>query len=85
MKDLRPFQAYKMEIFAKKLNYQKSLTIFKKLGLEYKKRLIGESSGLISDILETIDTLGLEGCLVRVNIEKAFDFVNRYFFFKQNS
>ena len=41
-----------------------------------KNRFISKSGRVISDILEIANTLVLEGFLVTVDIEKAFDFVN---------
>ena len=41
-----------------------------------KNRFIKESGRVISDILEIANTLALEGFLVTVYIEKAFDSVN---------
>ena len=47
-----------------------------------KNRFIGESGTVISDILEIANTLALEGFLVTVDIEKAFDSVNHWFLLK---
>ena len=47
-----------------------------------KNRLIGESGRVISDILEIANTLTLEGFLVTVDIEKAFDSVKHWFLLK---
>ena len=44
-----------------------------------KNRLISESGRLISDILEIAKALALEGFLVTIDIEKAFDSVNHCF------
>ena len=44
-----------------------------------KKRFISKSGRVISDILEIAKTLALEGFLVTVDIEKAFDSVNHCF------
>ena len=44
-----------------------------------KNRFISESGRVISDILEIAETLGLEGFLVTIDIEKAFDSVNHCF------
>ena len=44
-----------------------------------KNRFINESGAVISDILEISNSLALEGLLVTVDIEKAFDSVNHYF------
>ena len=44
-----------------------------------KNRFISESGRLISDILEISNSLALEGFLVTVDIEKAFDSVNLCF------
>ena len=44
-----------------------------------KNRFISESGRLISDILEIAKTLALEGFLVTIDIEKAFDSVNHCF------
>ena len=38
-----------------------------------KNRFIGESGRLIADILETCDSQKLEGLLLAIDIEKAFD------------
>ena len=42
-------------------------------------RFISEGGRLISDILEMIDILNMEGYLLTVDIEKAFDSVGHYF------
>ena len=42
-------------------------------------RFISEESRLISDILEVTDILNMEGYLLTINIEKAFDNVDHYF------
>ena len=44
-----------------------------------KNRFISESGRVISDILEIAKTLALEGFLVTIDIEKAFDSVNHCF------
>ena len=44
-----------------------------------KNRFISESGRLISDILEIAKALALEGFLVTIDIEKAFDSVNHCF------
>ena len=44
-----------------------------------KNRFISESGRVISDILEIAKTLVLEGFLVTIDIEKAFDSVNHCF------
>ena len=44
-----------------------------------KNRFISENERLISDILEISNSLALEGFLVTVDIEKAFDSVNHCF------
>ena len=44
-----------------------------------KNRFISESGRVISGIFEIANTLALEGFLVTVDIEKAFDTVNRCF------
>ena len=44
-----------------------------------KNRFISESERAISDILEIANALALEGFLVTVDIEKAFDSVNHCF------
>ena len=44
-----------------------------------KNRFISETGRVISDILEISNTLALEGFLVTVDIEKAFDSVNHCF------
>ena len=44
-----------------------------------KNRFISESGIVISDILEIAKKLALEGFLVKIDIEKAFDSVNHYF------
>ena len=36
-------------------------------------RFLGESVRLISDILETTKNLNIEGCMLAIDIEKAFD------------
>ena len=38
-----------------------------------KNRFIGESGKLISDIIEISDWLNIEGCLLTMDIQKAFD------------
>ena len=45
-----------------------------------KNRFISESRGAISDILEISNTLGLEGFLVTVDIEKTFEIWIQYRF-----
>ena len=42
-------------------------------------RFISESSRLISDILEITNSLGIEGILMTVDIEKAFDSIDHSF------
>ena len=42
-------------------------------------RFISESSRLISDVLEITNTLDIEGLLMAIDIEKAFDFINYSF------
>ena len=42
-------------------------------------RFISKNGGVISDILEMINTLTLEGFLVTIDIEKAFHSVNHTF------
>ena len=42
-------------------------------------RFISEWGRLISDILEMTDTLNMEGCLLIIDIEKAFKSVDHYF------
>ena len=44
-----------------------------------KNRFIGEGGRLISDILEVTDTLNIEGFLVTIDFEKAFDSLNHTF------
>ena len=44
-----------------------------------KNRFIGENGRLISDIIEICDSLQIEGYLVTVDIEKAFDSLNHTF------
>ena len=44
-----------------------------------KNRFISETGRVISDILELSNTIALEGFLVTVDIEKAFDSVNHCF------
>ena len=44
-----------------------------------KSRFISESGRIISDILEISNLLALEGFLVTVDVEKAFDSVNHCF------
>ena len=44
-----------------------------------KNRFISENERVISDILEISNSLALEGFLVTVDIEKAFDSVNHCF------
>ena len=44
-----------------------------------KNRFISENGRVISDILETANTVALEGFLVTADIEKAFDSVNHCF------
>ena len=45
----------------------------------FKNRFISESGRLISDILEITNSLDIEGILMTVDIEKAFDSVNHPF------
>ena len=42
-------------------------------------RFISEGSRLISNILEMTDILNMEGYLLTIDIEKAFDSVDHYF------
>jgi hypothetical protein len=44
-----------------------------------KNRFIGEGGRLISDILEVTDTLNLNGYMVTIDFEKAFDSLNHEF------
>ena len=44
-----------------------------------KNRFIGEGGRLISDILEVSDTLHLNGYMVTIDFEKAFDSLNHAF------
>ena len=44
-----------------------------------KNRFIGEEGRFISDILEMSESLNLEGYIVTVDIEKAFDSLSRSF------
>ena len=37
-------------------------------------RFVGECAGLISDVLEITNSLDIEGLLIKVDIERAFDF-----------
>ena len=46
-----------------------------------KNRFISEGGKLISDILEITDSLQIDGLLITIDIEKAFDSVNHFFFF----
>ena len=42
-------------------------------------RFISESVRLISDVLEITNSVDIEGILMTVDIEKAFDFINHSF------
>ena len=42
-------------------------------------RFISESGRLISDVLEITNSLDIEGLLMTVDIEKAFDSINYFF------
>ena len=42
-------------------------------------RFISENGRLISDVLEISNSLDIEGLLVTVDIEKAFDYINDSF------
>ena len=42
-------------------------------------RFISEGGRLISDILEITDSLQIDGLLMKIDIEKAFDSVNHFF------
>ena len=42
-------------------------------------RFISESGRLISDVLEITNSVDIEGILMTVDIEKAFDFINHSF------
>ena len=44
-----------------------------------KNKFISESGRVISDVLEISNLLALEGFLVTIDVEKAFDSVNHYF------
>ena len=46
-----------------------------------KDRFLGESVRLISDILETIKSFDIDGYLLTIDIEKAFDSVKHNFLF----
>ena len=45
-----------------------------------KNRFISEGGKLISDILEITDSLQIDGLSITIDIEKAFDSVNHFFF-----
>ena len=45
-----------------------------------KNRFISEGGKLISDILEITDSLQIDGLLITIDTEKAFDSVNHFFF-----
>ena len=45
-----------------------------------KNRFISEGGKLISDILEITDSLQIDGLLITIDIEKAFESVNHFFF-----
>ena len=47
-----------------------------------KERFLGESVRLISDIFETTKTFNIEGYILTIDIEKAFDSVEHHFLFK---
>ena len=53
--------------------------IFSNQTAHVKKRFISESGWVISDIFEIANTLALEGFLVTVYMEKAFDSINHCF------
>ena len=42
-------------------------------------RLISETGRLISDVLKITNSLNIEGILMKVDIEKAFDSINHSF------
>ena len=46
-----------------------------------KNRFISEGGKLISDILEITDSLQIDGLLITIDIEKAFDSVNHFFLY----
>ena len=46
-----------------------------------KNRFISEGGKLISDILEITDSLQIDGLLITIDIERAFDSVNHFFFY----
>ena len=46
-----------------------------------KNRFISEGGKLISNILEITDSLQIDGLLITIDIEKAFDYVNHFFFY----
>ena len=47
-----------------------------------KGRFLGESVRLISDIFETTKSFNIEGYILTIDIEKAFDSVEHQFLFK---
>ena len=46
-----------------------------------KNRFISEGGKLISNILEITDSLQIDGLLITIDIEKAFDSVNHFFLY----
>ena len=48
-------------------------TIVNENQVAYVNRFIGESGSLISDVFEITNSLDIEGLLMTVDIEKAFD------------
>ena len=47
-----------------------------------KERFLGESIRLISDVLDTTKSFNIEGYILTIDIEKAFDSVEHQFLFK---
>ena len=68
--------------FAKRLKEVLPSIISSEQTAYVKDRFIGEGGRLISDIMEMTDTLNLEGYLVTIDFEKAFDSLNHNFLFE---
>ena len=54
-------------------------TIVNENQVAYVNRFIGESGSLISDVFEITNSLDIEGLLMTVDIEKAFDSIYHSF------
>ena len=85
MKNWRPISLLNVDLkiiskaFASRLKLLLHFIIPLKQTAYVKKRFIGESGRLISDILSITNNLKIKGYLVTMNIEKAFDSLDHGF------